>query len=128
VALFKPSAFEGDGGEAVSLGGVAMEPPPVPGAKGEGGELAGDEEGDVDGAVAGVGAGTDGAGVGAGTDGAGVGAGTDGAGVGAGGGVVGAAGAGDGDLVGWAVGAAPGAWAKAEPAKRAKSIKHTKVL
>jgi len=119
VALFKPSAFEGDGGEAVSLGGVAMEPPPVPGAKGEGGELAGDEEGDVDGAVAGVGAGTDGAGVGAGTDGAGV---------GAGGGVVGAAGAGDGDLVGWAVGAAPGAWAKAEPAKRAKSIKHTKVL
>ena len=82
MALFKPSAFEGDGGEAVSLGGVAMEPPPVPGAKGEGGELAGDEEGDVDGAVAGVGAGTDGAGVGAG------------------GGVVGAAGAGDGDLVG----------------------------
>ena len=118
MALFKPSAFEGDGGEAVSLGGMAMGPPP-PGAKGEGGEVAGDEEGDVVGAVAGVGAGTDGAGVGGGTDGAGV---------GAGGGVVGAAGAGDGDLVGVAVGAAPGAWAKAEPAKRAKSIKHAKVL
>lgn len=113
-----PAAF-GDGGGVSAPGGTATE---GPGAAGEGGELAGD----VDGALEGVGAVE------------GVGAETGGEGVGAGGVVVGArVGAETGDLaggaavgaaVGAAFGAAPGAWAKAEPEKRARSIKDTVIL